>query len=257
MIFACLYIYIGDAIIFFSYISAIILHELGHSVVAKILGYKLKSICLQPYGAQLNLNEKVINSNDDIKIAIAGPITNLMLLVIVVSCWWLWPDTYSYTLYFAYANMITCMFNLLPLVPLDGSRILLAISDKWNKRRKLIKILNAVNVICSMLFVVLFIVSFFDKINYTFMLMAIFIFAGAFENNDNYVYAPIYKFEKQKYLSKKSIPVRAICINQNYDKQKLLRFANSNYYTILYVVDSKMRIIKIITENQFEKYFLE
>ena len=127
IVFACLLIYFGQALLFFNYLLVIFLHELSHAFIARRLGYNIKNIKLIPFGICLNINSFSITPKDEIKIALAGPITNLFLVLCTVAIWWVFPSTYNYTYIFCYANFITAIFNLIPAFPLDGGRVLLAI----------------------------------------------------------------------------------------------------------------------------------
>lgn len=92
-------------------------HELGHLVAGVILGLKVKSINIMPFGVSINFEDysnKYVAKK--IIIAIAGPLVNLSLVVLGVFNDWNEDIIYS--------NMLIGMFNLIPLYPLDGGRIL-------------------------------------------------------------------------------------------------------------------------------------
>ena len=149
----------GYGYYFLNSLLVVILHEYAHYFIAKRLGYKLKKMCLLPYGAQLNLSKSIFNSNDEILIAIAGPLLNFVLAILGVALWWIFPQTYIYTSAFVDANLMLAIFNLLPIVPLDGSRVVLALLNKFGKRKQGYTILNFFNVIASLILLVSFLIS--------------------------------------------------------------------------------------------------
>ena len=74
--------FVGRGFIFLVCTISAVLHELGHAFISKKLGYKISQIKLMPYGAELNGEFDEFVDNDEIKIAIAGPMTNFIICII-------------------------------------------------------------------------------------------------------------------------------------------------------------------------------
>ena len=182
----------------------VLLHEMGHSFVGKKLGYKLNLITLTPYGAMLSGKNSPFNANDEIKIAIAGPLVNVALVVISIALWWIFPVLYNFTLQFVLANIYTFIFNILPMYPLDGGRILRAvIAKKWGGAvaRKVLKICGII--ITSAMFLMFF-VSFFFKLNYMLGINALFLLVCLLDTSADAYYenlATFYTFNPSKQKS--------------------------------------------------------
>lgn len=249
LVIAAIVVYFGNAFLFLSYLLVVVLHELAHYFVAKSLGYKLNNICLMPYGAQLNLQSSILKTKDEILIAIAGPLFNLILFLLFLALWWLFPVIYVYTEYFVYANFITAVFNLLPLVPLDGSRIVLALFGIKNNRDKGYKVLSMINCVVAIFLVVLFIISAFYNINFTFGVIAIFLVVGAFEKEEAYKYSFLLSYYKYDLMCKRPLKVKTYIVLDNYDTYKLVKLFNPNYYTMIYVMDNNHKIVRVLTEK--------
>lgn len=123
--------------------ACVLLHELGHSLVAQAHGIRVRDITLLPIGGVARLEEVPENPWTELKIAIAGPAVNLVIfvmltpLVILVSIPSLsaTPGAADALLGFAirclmllwYANFMLMAFNLVPAFPLDGGRVLRAV----------------------------------------------------------------------------------------------------------------------------------
>ncbi len=186
----------GKFSVFLCSLFCVVLHEMGHSLVGKKLGYKLNIITLMPYGAMLSGNNSTFSKDDEIKIAIAGPLVNAILIIMCVAIWWIFPTVYNFTTEFVMCNIYTLCFNLLPVYPLDGGRIFFALLSKKIPRRKAHKIVKIVGYIITTIFFVLFFVSFFYKLNYMLGINALFMLIGLIDDDKGAYYEKLTTFEK-------------------------------------------------------------
>src|SRR5262249_23978187 len=114
--------------------ACVLLHELGHSAVARRFGVRITSITLYPFGGIAALTEIPREPAKEILIAIAGPLVNFVLAAgLFVGAAFLLPARHlgfeSLTgadlipSLFS-ANLLLGLFNLIPAYPMDGGRIL-------------------------------------------------------------------------------------------------------------------------------------
>ena len=241
----------GYVSLIFPYVLAVLIHELAHAYIAKKCGYKLNYIWILPYGASLSYENFSFDAKDEIKIAIAGPTINILLVFICVTFWWLIPESYFYTYNFVYSNLSIAIFNLLPAFPLDGSRVFIGLMSIKNKRNLAFNITKYFNILISTIFCILFIISTFLKINFSYFTISLFLFIGIFESKfqGNYSHL-IYEFTEKK--DKMILNVKAIYVSSKTPVYKILREFNKHKFNIIYVRlnDGK---IKIINELDFEK----
>ena len=80
-------------------ISAVtaLLHECGHIFCAARMGFECKNIKLMPYGAAAVCDIEGISPKDEIKLALAGPLVNLILCIAVAGLWWFYPRSEEHT----------------------------------------------------------------------------------------------------------------------------------------------------------------
>lgn len=207
-----------------------------------------------PYGAGLNLKDQIYSEIDEIKIALAGPICNLVLFVLTLAIWWIFPESYSYLFTFANANLVLFLFNLLPAYPLDGGRVLCGIISSKYKRKIAIKIVSIFNIILSIIMFVLFIVSIFYEVNFTLLFAAIFLILGINEKGQSGKYQKIdvlSVFSKQK----KVVAVCSIAVTLDTKLIDIVRRLKNNKYNLVYVILPNGKI-KTLSQNQLAKIFM-
>lgn len=187
----------GNFTSFLCCLVCVLLHEMGHAYVGRKLGYKLNMITLLPYGAMLSGKNTPFDTNDDIKIAIAGPLVNVVLIILCFVFWWIFPSTYNVVSQFMTANIYTFCFNVLPIFPLDGGRILMALLSKKMPRTKAQKICKIVGYILTAIVFILFFISFFFSLNYMLGINALFLLIGLFEEDSSAYYEKLTTFEQK------------------------------------------------------------
>lgn len=165
-----------------SYIFALFLHEMSHYLVAKQKGYEMDCIVFSVFGMKLNL-KTAIHPNDEFIITLAGPLCNVVLCVICTSLWWIVPESYFFLLDFFNANLVLCLFNLLPIEPLDGSKIFSSILSLKMKSRKARILKNIFSIILSV-GCILFFMTLYDKFSVFMLIVTIFFVFNLFEKRN-------------------------------------------------------------------------
>ncbi len=250
-VFAVILLIFGYGLIFLVYLIAVIFHEFGHAIVASKLGYKLKNFYLMPYGACLSYEDFGFLESDEILIAIAGPLINVILGVIGISLWWIFPSSYLYTQNFVTINFVLAIFNFLPAFPLDGGRVLLATMSKNMPRNKAIKITLCFNYVFCIMFLILFFVSIFTLINFNFLIVALFLFISVFGGKFHGKYEHVYSFDKMKFLEK-VIPSKIFALSSSTPLYKIHRKISRTKYSVFLIVSTSGKV-KMISENAIKK----
>ena len=116
----------------------VVLHELGHSLVAMRYGFPISSITLWIFGGIAQLDEMPEDWRQEFFIAIAGPVVSIALGVVSYAAFLAVPVGDSLGLaaaqfvfgYLALMNVVLAGFNLLPGFPMDGGRVLRALLNR-------------------------------------------------------------------------------------------------------------------------------
>lgn len=246
-------IYFGQGLLYFCYTITAILHEMGHALCGKILGYKLSVIRLMPYGASLSGNNAPFSPKHEVLIALAGPLVNVILILIISSLWWFVPSSYGFTNMFFATNFSTFTFNFLPIFPLDGGRVLLGTLNTKIERKKAFKITKIVGFVFTSGLFLLFFASFFTGLNYTMGINAILLLIGLFDDDKTAYYINLQDLDSKAEKLNRGLFIKNIAISQNssiYDAYKLLDKNNVNQ---IFVMDENCKILQKLTESDLEK----
>ena len=125
-------------------ILCLVFHEYGHIKAMKYFGLKTKGIYLIPFVGGLALSDDKINTRwQDIVISIMGPFFGLILSIACLVGYWL--TDIEILAGIAVFNALLNLFNLLPILPLDGGHVLKSIAFSINSKLGLVAcILGAV-----------------------------------------------------------------------------------------------------------------
>lgn len=116
--------------IYLTVMVSMLLHELGHILIGVLLKMKLQKIHILMLGFSINFKLRTLDYNKKIGkgtlltlkkilIAIAGPIVNLLLILIGINI-----KHTNISELIVYSNITLFLFNMLPIYPLDGGRVI-------------------------------------------------------------------------------------------------------------------------------------
>lgn len=244
----------GMAFEFVCSIAAVLLHELAHARVAKKLGYGLNMIKLMPYGAAL-CGAEYIKPKHEIMIAAAGPMFNLVLAAPIAALWWLYPPSYAFTKAFCLGNLYVGIFNLLPVYPLDGGRIALALLSTRTGRGKAYKIMRIVSAAVGVAAIVLFGVSFMYTPDICLLSVGIFMTASALLPDDRAKYTALFAVSERAQKLKTPHEVRRYAVTADASAASLVSALDPDVYTEFTVLDENgLNKLRTVTETELTRF---
>ena len=122
-----------------AFFVCVVLHELGHSFTARRFGVNVPRILLMPIGGMAQFDSIPRRPRSELLITLAGPAVNFAIAALLVvfvrfpGGFWAWaPSWPPHSLadlgrYLLLANLMMGCFNLIPVFPMDGGRILRAL----------------------------------------------------------------------------------------------------------------------------------
>ena len=165
----------------------VFMHELGHALTAKKFGIKTKDITLLPIGGVAQLERLPEKPSEELMVAFAGPMVNIVL-ALITSLFISLPNTSeemiaqldngvnsgNFFLNFYLVNIILAFFNLIPAFPMYGGRVLRALLSYKLERHQATKIAARIGQALAIGFVLL---GFYS--NPFLIFIGIFVFMGA------------------------------------------------------------------------------
>ena len=224
LFFVLIIILTGNFNYFIVYFLLLLIHELGHAITGIIMGFKLSKIIFYPLGGVTIFNLPInIPLKKELLILIMGPIMQIIGYLLLK----------KYFDYIKIYHYVLLIFNLLPIYPLDGGKILNVL---LNYGFNYLKSFNIIFVISSLLLILLFIYNLFN-FNLNLLLMIILMFAK------------LIKYYKNKYYYYNKFLLERLLHNYNFYKIKNINNINSFYR-------DKKHFINFIKEKDYlKKYF--
>ncbi len=158
ILFVLFFFILGFEKLYLLFLIFAIIHELSHMVIGILQGFEPAKIQIMPFGAYINFkidiksyNTKILKgticSLKKLFVSLAGPLANIVIAIIFYMK--------SGYIVITYINILLATFNLLPIYPLDGGRILKQTLIILLGRRKALKYTNLLSNI--FLFIILII----------------------------------------------------------------------------------------------------
>lgn len=139
----------------FLLLITITIHEIGHLFFALIINFKCDKITIYPFGGITTYNEDLnVNSNKELFVLLGG-ITFQLIFYFIIRIFYFNNiiTTHVYTL-LLYINYLLISFNFMPILPLDGGKLLNLLLNKIMPYKKS----NTISLIISIIFTIIFMI---------------------------------------------------------------------------------------------------
>lgn len=136
-------------------ILSVLLHEMAHFLVADKKGCYLHGIDIGLIYGSATFERT--HDRDLIWIALAGPISNLLLFGLFYGINFLYPVTFIHNLYMI--NLILFIFNIIPIYPMDGGQIVRSFANLRKNRYQARKITSVISLLFSIMLVLIALIT--------------------------------------------------------------------------------------------------
>lgn len=239
LVFFCYFQHMAQVILL---VVSVVLHEMAHLLFAVYFRYQISAIEILPFGGVLHMeHNQFIEKHRLICIALAGPVMSLMLAYIGRG-----------NAFFYEANMMLGLFNLLPAIPLDGSKVFRAcLSCFFSRRTTLYILLYASYGVCIGLIAKIVYDIWFQGI-YQISLLIIVVFLlmqTRKENNNERFFLKKLQLRKKMQLARVGF-LTSICYTVHTDMfvHELLKKMNHEQHGLVFILDEQDQIRGIFSE---------
>ena len=125
-----------------SALCALLLHECGHLAAARLCGVSLSEVEITPLGGVMTVeNQESLSGGRQFLLACLGPVFSLGGCLLAPALFSSGAAPFSFCAAFAKANLLLLLFNLLPVLPLDGGHMLQAVLRRFFPKSTITRIL--------------------------------------------------------------------------------------------------------------------
>ena len=233
--------------------ALVLLHEGSHAVVANAYGFRAREIELLPFGGVARI-DGLYDANPDAELAIAaaGPACNLVLAMTALSLDRFLPLPPERVRLFVDVNLGMAALNLLPVLPLDGGRMVRGLLARRFDVIRVTRLAAAFGMAAAGVLALLFLwMALHGTLNLSVLLMAIFLLLAAWRE---YRMAPTLLYrglagQRGRLSDRSALPVRQLVVRQDMTLAALAHRLTPGFYHIVTVVDDDCRPLGILHEE--------
>ncbi|RCW42610.1 M50 family metallopeptidase [Paenibacillus prosopidis] len=242
----------------FTLFLLVLVHELGHVIVARSLGWTVREVKLLPFGGVVEVEEAGgVPAKEEALVAIAGPLQNVWMGLAAWACGelGLWAPEWSQ--YVWKANLMIGLFNLLPIHPLDGGKLLQAALSYTVNYYKMLIWSSRVSLLFSVLMTISSLLPLFiykDGIQLNLLIVGLFLLMTNWTYYRNVPYL-FYRF----LMYRGRVAVRAmtkgdlaspIIVSGGQSILSVARLFRRERYHLIYMVESRSKEVKVLPEQK-------
>lgn len=246
------------SIIDFFYESIIILitvliHEISHIFMCFKFKIKIKEIEIFPFGGVIRLESFLIDKpKEEMLISIIGPLTNIIIFLIFYCLSFIYKS--NYIIYFiTKINLFMGVFNSLPLLPLDGGKVIRAILSKFYGIKNGTRIVIIITYVISSNIIIYLLVRL--KLNngaIYIILLLVFVMIAATKEKRMAAFMFIKEIMTKKYYLKKKKIIDThilVCLNSISLKSLVNSFLPNKYHIIIVINENGDRLKTLYEED--------
>ncbi|HHV78708.1 MAG TPA: hypothetical protein GXX40_03735 [Firmicutes bacterium] len=229
-------------------------HELAHLLVARGYGLEIDYFELTPFGGVMNIPYPIeLDPLVEMSVALAGPLNNLLFLAAGIAVQKHLLLSGSALSFFLDLNLSMALFNLIPVLPLDGGRVYRAfLSARMGYRDATMSVLKLRTLILFSTFLVGLVSAVRGKLLPLSLAFALFLASNtrAIKELMNLVALEGTIAKTRKLASKGQLPVKQIMALESVTVRTLVASFQPDAYHIVIVCDRRFQQKGMLTEQE-------
>lgn len=234
--------------------AVVLAHEFAHFFTAKFLGVETDKFEIMPFGITMKLKNSTINSPlDELKIAAAGPISNVILACVFLILYKYTKFSNEFILFIVAVNCAIFFINIFPALPLDGGRMLkcyLTLKCGYIRAYNYTMLITKFTAVFLVLLGIVVVV--YTKLNFSVMIIGAFLITNTLseQRGKSMVLMREILFSRQKLCEVGAENSGLITIMATSPARRALKILTYNKYYNINIVDDDMNIIGTVTETK-------
>ncbi len=232
---------------------SIALHEMSHIAAARCKGILPSSVSISPVGFSADIPDMNCSRQALILIYSAGPAANLLLFAAGLTAGLVFPGISEIVGLVSATNLLLALFNLLPVFPMDGGRILFSL---LSGNIGMLAAGRTVRVIAWITSSAVVIYGLYQA--YTGTLNVSLIIAGAYmmlllrsgRMESAFMNIRQILYRRSRFLKKGIYPARDLVVAKSTLLTDIIGNMDFDRFHIIYVLDDRMRLLKAFTESE-------
>ncbi|MCJ8013786.1 M50 family metallopeptidase [Paenibacillus sp. KQZ6P-2] len=238
--------------------SIVFIHELGHLSAALLCGVRIRSIQMLPFGGVVEMEDHgQLTAWKEIGIALAGPLQNVLMIGAALLIREMNPENGDFLNYVMFGNIMIASFNMLPILPLDGGKILQAVASLFFPYHDTLLWSSRISVVASsgvVFFSILPLLQGEGGIQLNLLLIGIFLL---YSNWIDYRHVP-YRFtrflmnreKRYRDATQAGVLAHPIIADQAKHLDSILRLFRREKYHVIYVMNKQGNLIAMLPEQR-------
>lgn len=241
----------------------VFIHELGHAAAAAAMGFKVRAIQMLPFGGVAVIEDDGrMTAWKEIVIALSGPLQNVIMIGLALCCRWAgWGDE-AMLAYIIQGNVMIALFNLLPILPLDGGKVLQALISLIAPYHATLVWTSRAGICGSLLMIAygLAPLSSGGGIRLNLLMIGLFLAYSNFEDHRNVPYRFLRFLVQRSEIYERNLerlgPAQPIVADSAKPLSDIMRLFKREKYHLIYVMGGPGRLLAVVPEQHvISSYF--
>jgi len=234
---------------YFLIFFCIMIHEFVHSIVAIFAGRHVYGIRVMPVGLGVSIEETLTGRFENVFIYSSGPFINLFLFLLIKFT----GANSEVLINIMVVNAYLAIFNIMPVLPLDGGKVLLVILSGKIGTFAAYRYIRRLSFLFGILFITVGTVQFiYNRFNFSLFLIGIYLIFYVFTKKTEAALMNMKDiiYRRSRLIKKGIYPARDLVVIKWIKLGEILKHMDFDRFHMLYVLDDNLKIIGIVTEQQ-------
>lgn len=241
----------------------VLVHEMGHLAAANGFGWRVREVQLLPFGGVLVVDELgTAPTREELIVSLAGPLQHIWMILVALLMKWVDVGASSWWDYFIEANLMIGLFNLIPVMPLDGGKVMQSLLGYLLSYHNTILYTAWISMILSLAIIVIAIIQLISgHLPLNILVIGIFLLVS---NWYAYRQLPYHFFRfligrgnRMSQLLSRGTLAQPIVITRHRTMAETLKLFMREKYHLIYIVGETGRIQAVLPEQQLVSGYLD